>query len=82
MIRYRYVDTLKPAAPFVNVNLRNPASDAQREGQPALIDSAADRTVLSGPASRKLGLIEDGRLPFQGFAGEIIGSTISGSGSV
>ena len=72
MIRYRYVDRLRPPAPFVNMSLRCAASGIQLDGQAALIDSAADRTVLPGPTVRALGLVEDGRLQFQGFGSEIV----------
>jgi hypothetical protein len=72
MIRYRYVDYLQPPAPFVNVSLHCQATGNRLESQPALVDPAADRTVLPGAAVRVLGLIEDGRLRFQGFASEIV----------
>lgn len=72
MIRYRYVDRVKPPAPFVNLSLRCVASGIQVDGQPALIDPAADRTVIPGATVRALGLVEDGRLQFQGFAGEVV----------
>ncbi len=72
MIRYRYVSHLNPPAPFVNVSLRCPATGNQLVNLPAQIDSAADRTVLPGSMVRTLGLVEDGRLLFQGFAGEVV----------
>jgi hypothetical protein len=40
--------------------------------QPALIDPAADRTVLPGKTIDALGLVEDGHLHFQGFTSEIV----------
>lgn len=72
MIRYRYVAHVQPPAPFVNISLRCQATRKQLDNQPALIDPAADRTVLPGPSVRALGLVEDGRLQFQGFASEIV----------
>ena len=39
---------------------------------PAQVDSAADRTVLPGQVIQALGLVEDGRLHFQGFAGDVV----------
>jgi hypothetical protein len=39
---------------------------------PAQLDIAADRTVLPGRIVRDLGLVEDGRSRFQGFAGEVV----------
>ena len=72
MIRYRYVDSVKPPAPFVSVSIRGVDNGIQLDGQPAIVDPAADRTVLPGPTIQTLGLVEDGRLRFQGFASEIV----------
>ena len=72
MIRYRYVHQLTPPAPFVNVTLRCPATGTQAVGLPAQLDLAADRTVLPGPVVQALGLVEDGRALFEGFAGQVI----------
>jgi hypothetical protein len=72
MIRYRYVDLIHPPAPFVNVSLHCAGTGNNLDNQPALVDPAADRTVLPGSVVRTLGLVEDGRLRFQGFASEII----------
>ena len=72
MIRYQYVKTLNPPAPFVNVALRCPATSVQLANLPAQLDSAADRTVLPGRIVRALGLVEDGRMLFEGFAGEVV----------
>ncbi|MCC6417336.1 MAG: hypothetical protein IT429_03715 [Gemmataceae bacterium] len=72
MIRYRYVHQLRPPAPFVNVTLRCPGTGAVAAGVPAQLDSAADRTVLPARVVEELGLVEDGRALFQGFAGEVI----------
>ncbi len=71
MIRYRYADQLKPPAPFVNVSLRCPGTGTQLDALPALLDPAADRTVLPARIIESLGLVEDGRSLFQGFAGDI-----------
>jgi predicted aspartyl protease len=72
MIRYRYATVVQPPAPFVNVSVRCPATGKQSLNVPALIDTAADRTVLTGQLIEALGLVEDGRLSFQGFAGEVV----------
>jgi hypothetical protein len=71
MIRYRYAQHLEPPAPFVNVSLIAPTTTSLAN-LPAQIDSAADRTVLPGRVVRTLGLVEDGRLLFQGFGGEAV----------
>ncbi len=72
MIRYRYAQHLNPPAPFVNVTLHCSQTGNRAENLPAQIDTAADRTVLPGPVVRSLGLVEDGRLLFQGFAGDSV----------
>ena len=72
MIRYRYATEVKPPAPFVNVVVRCPATDKYTPDLPAILDTAADRTVLPGPIVQSLGLIEDGRLLFQGFSAQVV----------
>lgn len=72
MIRYRYSHQLSPPAPFVKVTLRCPATGNRTDDLPAQLDLAADRTVLPGSVVAGLGLVEDGRALFQGFAGEVI----------
>jgi hypothetical protein len=42
------------------------------ENVPALIDTAADRTILPASLVRSLGLVEDGRMLFQGFASNVV----------
>jgi hypothetical protein len=72
MIRYRYAQQLSPPAPFVKVTLRCPTTANQVSDLPAQIDTGADRTVIPGTVVQLLGLVEDGRSVFQGFAGEEI----------
>ena len=72
MIRYRYARHLSLPAPFVNVALSCPQTGSRVADLPAQIDSGADRTVLPGPVVLQLGLVEDGRLLFQGFAAEVV----------
>jgi Aspartyl protease len=72
MIRYRYVDHFQPPAPFVNVSLRCITLGNQLDSQPALVDTAADRTVLPAQIVETLGLVADGRASFQGFGGDIV----------
>jgi hypothetical protein len=72
MIHYRYNDQVDPPAPFVSVSLRCPSTGARVLNQPALLDYAADRTVLPDGLITALALVEDGRLPFQGFAGQVV----------
>lgn len=53
------------------MSLRCPATGAVVT-VPAQVDTGADRTVLPGPTVEALGLVEDGRLQFQGFAGAVV----------
>jgi hypothetical protein len=72
VIRYRYVDQLNPPAPFAKVTVRCPATGSQAPDLPALVDSGSDRTILPGRVVAALGLVEDGRLHFQGFGGDVV----------
>lgn len=72
MIRYRYNRQLTPPAPFVYVSVGCPATGVTISSIPAQVDTAADRTVLPQQLVATLGLAEDGRALFQGFAGEIV----------
>jgi hypothetical protein len=72
MIRYRFNDQVKPPAPFVNVSILCPAAGARVLDQPALLDYAADRSILPERLIAALGLVEDGRLLFQGFGGHAV----------
>jgi len=71
MIRYRYATHRAPPAPFVNVTLRCAATGTTATVA-AQLDTGADRTVLPGNVVEALGLVEDGRMQFQGFAGAIV----------
>jgi len=57
---------------MVNATLICPATGSRLETQPAQIDTGADRTVLPAAAVAALGLVEDGRLQFQGFTGKVV----------
>lgn len=72
MISFRYARQLNPPAAFVHLLVRCPATRSEVAGLPAQLDTAADRTVLPGSVVEELGLVEDGRAQFQGFAGEVI----------
>ena len=72
MIRYRYSQQMNPPAPFVHATVRCLMTGQQTAPLPAQVDSAADRTVLTKSVVDALGLVEDGRLHFQGFAGEVV----------
>ena len=72
MIRYRYVRHLHPPAPFVHVTVTCPGTGNRCEDVPAQVDPAADRSVLPDAVVKTLALVEDGKLLFQGFAGEVV----------
>ena len=72
MIRYRYARHLQPPAPFVRVTVACAATGNRYEDLPAQLDPGADRTVLPGAVVKALALVEDGRMSFQGFAGEVV----------
>jgi hypothetical protein len=71
MARYRYAAEFNPAAPFVQVTLRNPATGEQREGIPAQLDTAADRTVLPEAVALSLHLNRIGETLIGGFGGTV-----------
>ena len=71
MIVYNYTAHLSPPAPFVSVALTCPATGVRIANQPAQMDTGADRTVLPANLVEALGLVEDGRLFFQGFTGSV-----------
>ncbi len=72
MIRYRYAQHVSPPAPFIHVAVRCPSTAQEAVNLPAQIDTGADRTVLPTALIASVGLVEDGRLTFQGFAGDIV----------
>lgn len=72
MIRYRYTQQLAPPAPFVYVSMRCGQTGTALTDLPAQVDTAADRTVIPAHIVESLGLVEDGRLRFQGFASEVV----------
>jgi hypothetical protein len=72
VIRYRYAQHVDPPAPFVYVAIRCPRTGRRAENVPALIDTAADRTILPASLVRSLDLAEDGLMLFQGFASDIV----------
>ncbi len=72
MIRYRYAGHLRPPAPFVHVTVACPATGNRCADLPAQVDPGADRSVLPDAVVKALALVEDGKLLFQGFAGEVV----------
>jgi hypothetical protein len=71
MARYRYAAEFNPPAPFVQVTLRNPTTGEQRQGIPAQLDTAADRTVLPEAVALSLHLNRIGETLIGGFGGTV-----------
>lgn len=71
MIRYRYVTQANPPAPFVYVTLRNPVSGAELQNIAALLDSAADQTVVPAALVVNLGLNQLGTVAIAGVCGNV-----------
>lgn len=71
MIRYRYAAQANPPAPFVYVTLRNPVSGAEMQNVAALLDSAADQTVVPDALALNLGLNPLGIVPIAGVCGNV-----------
>jgi hypothetical protein len=69
VIRYRYNTQIQPAAPFVHLLLRNPASGRELPSVPAQIDTAADRTVLPQALADSLALPQIGTMLIGGLGG-------------
>jgi hypothetical protein len=69
VIRYRYNTQVQPPAPFVHLQLRNPADGRELSSIPAQIDTAADRTVLPQALAESLGLAQIGTMLIGGLGG-------------
>jgi hypothetical protein len=64
-----YVTQANPPASFVYVTLRNPVSGAEAQNVAALLDSAADQTVVPDALALNLGLNQLGTIPIAGVCG-------------
>lgn len=71
MIRYRYAMQANPPAPFVHLTLRNPVSGAEVQNVAALMDSAADQTLVPDALVLALGLAQLGTVPIAGVGGGV-----------
>lgn len=71
MARYSYATEFHPPAPFVQVTLRNPTTGEQRQGIPAQLDTAADRTLLPEAVALSLHLNRIGETLIGGFGGTV-----------
>jgi hypothetical protein len=71
MIRYRYAELIPPA-PMLNVTVRCPFRGIELIQLAALVDTAADRTILPEKVVARLGLVEIDRLDFLGFGSRLM----------
>ena len=71
MVRYNYSRSVEPPAPFVHVTIRNPAPSQSIADVPALLDSAADRSVIPATIVEQLELVQIDEVPIMGFGGHL-----------
>jgi predicted aspartyl protease len=69
MVRYRYNSQVTPPAPFVHVTIRHPTGTEEISNVAALLDTAADMTVLPGEIIERLGLVPADVVPVAGLGG-------------
>ena len=72
MVRYNYSRSVEPPAPFVHVTVRNPSLGKSVTDLPALLDSAADRSVIPTSVVEQCGLVQIDEVPIMGFGGHIV----------
>lgn len=70
MIRYRYNQQVSPPAPFIHVTIRRPTSDGPLLTLPALLDTAADFTVIPWRVVDELQLLQHDEVEAVGFGGQ------------
>ena len=71
MIRYAYNQQVAPAAPFLHVTLRRADGTAELPETPALVDTAADKTVVPWRVVEELQLAPVRTLSVTGFGGVV-----------
>ncbi len=69
MVRYNYFRSVEPPAPFVHVTIRNPSLGLSVSDVPALLDCAADHSVIPGVLAEQIGLVQIDEIPIMGFGG-------------
>lgn len=72
MIRYNYSKSVQPPAPFVHVAIHNSNLQRTVADVPALLDCAADRSVIPADLIESLGLVQLDEVPIMGFGGHIV----------
>jgi hypothetical protein len=71
MIRYLYNRQTMPPAPFVHATLRSLEGGRELADVPALLDTAADRSVLPVPWAEQLGLVPIRLFTVGGLGGHV-----------
>ena len=71
MIRYSYNQQLTPPAPLMHVTVRPPERGTAVSDLPALLDTAADITVIPARVAEELQLIPLDEVPIGGFDGRV-----------
>jgi hypothetical protein len=71
MIRYSYNGQVTPPAPFVHVTVQPPGGATAVSELPALLDTAADITVIPAQVADDLHLVPLGEVPIGGFDGRV-----------
>jgi hypothetical protein len=72
MIRYAYNRQVEPPAPFVHVTLLCADTGLSTNEIPALLDTAADRTVIPASLVSRLGLVPMDEVSVAGFGGQVV----------
>ena len=70
MIPYRYNQQVTPPAPFIHLTIRHPADDGPLVTLPALLDTAADLTVIPWRVVDELRLLQHDEVEAVGFGGQ------------
>lgn len=72
MVRYNYSKSVDPPAPFVHVAIGSPGLKKTAADVPALLDCAADRTVIPSSVVEQLGLVQIDEVSIMGFSGHVV----------
>ena len=71
MVSYGYNSQYRPPAPLVHVNLRSPEVTGESLELPALLDTAADRSVVPEEVVEELGLVKLDEILVAGVGGSL-----------
>ena len=71
MMRYTYNGQVEPPAPFIHVSLNCLETGNSLDNLPALVDTAADRTVIPGGLVSRLALVPLEEILVAGLGGQV-----------